>query len=263
MEQNTLRHTYVVCAYKESPYLEKCIESLRKQTVESRIIVATSTPNTLISGICEKYDLPLRVNENHTGIAGDWNFAMEQADTELVTIAHQDDIYYPTYTESVLSVRTEKALIIFTDYAEIRNGKTVLANVNLRIKRILLLPLRVSLLQRSPFIRRRSLSLGNPICCPSVTYVRENLPQPFFKEHFRSNVDWDAWERISKNKGRFVYIPKVLIGHRIHSGSETSATIEGSVRSGEDMEIFGRFWPPFVAGFINRFYVKSEKSNVL
>jgi hypothetical protein len=234
-----------------------------EQTVESRIIVATSTPNELISDICEKYDLPLRVNENHTGIAGDWNFAMEQADTELVTIAHQDDIYYPAYTESILKAYTDDALIIFTDYGEIRNGKTVLANVNLRIKRILLLPLRISLLQVSPFVRRRSLSMGNPICCPAVTYVRKNLPQPFFTEHFRRNVDWDAWERISKNRGKFVYIHKVLIGHRIHSGSETSATIEGSVRSGEDMEIFGRFWPPCVAGFINRFYVKSEKSNVL
>ena len=188
---------------------------------------------------------------------------MEQADTELVTIAHQDDIYYPAYSESILKSYADDALIIFTDYAEIRNGKTVLANVNLRIKRILLFPLRISALQRSPFIRRRSLSLGNPICCPAVTYVRKNLPQPFFTEHFRSNVDWDAWERISKNKGRFVYIPKVLTGHRIHSGSETSATIEGSVRSGEDMEIFGRFWPPFVAGLINRFYVNSEKSNEL
>ena len=226
MEHTTARHTYVVCAYKESPYLEKCIESLMKQTVKSRIIVATSTPNQLISGICEKYGLPLRVNENHTGIAGDWNFAMEQADTELVTIAHQDDIYYPAYTESILKVRADDALIIFTDYAEIRNGKTVLANVNLRIKRILLAPLRISLLQGFPFVRRRSLSMGNPICCPAVTYVRRNLPQPFFTEHFRSNVDWDAWERISRNKGRFVYIPKVLIGHRIHSGSETSATME-------------------------------------
>lgn len=164
MEQNTVRHTFVVCAYKESPYLEKCIESLMKQTVESRIIVATSTPNGLISDTCEKYGLTLRVNEKHTGIAGDWNFAMEQADTELVTIAHQDDIYYPAYSESILKSYADDALIIFTDYAEIRNGKTVLANVNLRIKRILLFPLRIRALQKSPFIRRRSLSLGNPIC---------------------------------------------------------------------------------------------------
>ena len=70
MEQNAVRHTYVVCAYKESPYLEKCIESLKKQTVESRILVATSTPNELISGICEKYDLPCITRAKKPGTRG-------------------------------------------------------------------------------------------------------------------------------------------------------------------------------------------------
>ena len=41
-------HPWALCAYGESPYLEECILSLRNQTVRSRILIATSTPNTEI-----------------------------------------------------------------------------------------------------------------------------------------------------------------------------------------------------------------------
>ena len=32
-------HTFTVCAYKESPHLETCIQSLLSQTVETNIII--------------------------------------------------------------------------------------------------------------------------------------------------------------------------------------------------------------------------------
>ena len=50
-------HTFVICAYKESPYLEACIRSLKKQTVASAICLATSTPSDYLKNICEKYDM--------------------------------------------------------------------------------------------------------------------------------------------------------------------------------------------------------------
>ena len=53
------KHTFAVCAYKESPYLGECIESLKKQEEKSHIFVITSTPNDWIREICEKYDVPL------------------------------------------------------------------------------------------------------------------------------------------------------------------------------------------------------------
>lgn len=38
-------HTFVVCAYKENPYLPETIQSLNEQTVTGRIVLSTSTPN--------------------------------------------------------------------------------------------------------------------------------------------------------------------------------------------------------------------------
>ena len=127
-------HTFAVCAYGESPYLEECVQSLLAQKVRTRILIATSTPNSYIYGIGEKYGIPVHINHGEKGLAGDWNFAYSCATTPLVTLAHQDDRYYVNYTEDVLAAakKCRHPLIIFTDYNELRNGKTVTTNRLLR-----------------------------------------------------------------------------------------------------------------------------------
>ena len=50
-------HTYVVLAYKQSEYLEECIKSVLNQKYQSKVIIATSTPNEFISKIAKKYSL--------------------------------------------------------------------------------------------------------------------------------------------------------------------------------------------------------------
>ena len=61
-------HTFVICAYKESKYLEECIESLEKQIVKSNIMMCTSTPNDYIKNMAQKYNIPLYINEGESGI---------------------------------------------------------------------------------------------------------------------------------------------------------------------------------------------------
>ena len=99
------KHTFAVCAYKESPYLEECVQSVQNQTVQSKVIITTSTPNEYIKQISEKYNVPLYINEGEKGITQDWNFAYKMAETELVTIAHQDDVYLPNYVEEILHLK--------------------------------------------------------------------------------------------------------------------------------------------------------------
>ncbi|MBD5157204.1 MAG: glycosyltransferase [Butyrivibrio sp.] len=259
------RHTFVICAYKESPFLEECIQSLKKQTVKSEIIMATATPNAFVRAMAEKYEIPLFVNIGETGITQDWNFAYSQADTDYVTIAHQDDLYGKHYTETLLKMteNVEKPLIFFTDYYELRNGRIVKSNTLLRIKRFLLLPLRPRFAWESRFIRRRVLSMGSSICCPSVAFARNNLPNPVFMNHFRTDEDWEAWERISRLEGSFIYCRRPLVCHRIHEDSETTGAIKETGRSAEDYEMFCKFWPDWIAKLLVKLYSKSEKSNTL
>ena len=256
-------HTFAICAYKESPYLEECICSLEKQTVKSNILIATSTPNSYIKELAEKHHLPLYINTGESGIAQDWNFAYRQAKTEYVTIAHQDDYYKPEYLQNVLDglKKAKSPIIAFTDYGELRNGEAVEKNSLLKIKRLLLLPLRIKALWGCVWARRLCLSLGNPICCPSTTYVKETFPENPFEVRYASNVDWMMLEKASRYTGEFCYITEVSMYHRIHEESTTSEIIGNHARGQEDYEMFCKFWPKGIAKIIARVYGNSEKSN--
>jgi glycosyltransferase involved in cell wall biosynthesis len=257
-------HLFAICAYKENPYLKDCIQSLLKQSCKSAIIMVASTPNNHIQELCSIFEIPLYINNNSIGIASDWNFAYQQMkDKKLLTIVHQDDIYEPDYLSQILKAanKTPDALIFYTDYYELRNDAVCYSNNLLVIKRLMNFPLRFTFLQRSKFIRRFILSFGNPICCPSVTFNKANLPALLFDDHFQNNLDYKAWTVLSKLNGAFLYCPICLVGHRVHRDSTTSVNIANSIRKKEDLEMFCEFWPKPIARIIYFFYRKSEKSN--
>ena len=259
-------HTFVVCAYKESKYLKKCIESLIGQQDRKRILIATSTPNEYIREAAKEYGIKLYENNAKPGIAGDWNFAYAQAVTPLVTIAHQDDIYDADYLSSMLEAinSARNPILAHSAYYEIRNGKRVYTNRLLRVKKLLLLPLVPRIFWNSIFLRRRSLSLGCAICCPSVTYVKDRLPKEPFETGCKADLDWQAWEKYSKLKGAFCYVKRPVMGHRVHEESETSHVIgENQGRTAEDYEMYRRFWPRPIANILIKAYAKGQDSNTL
>lgn len=257
-------HTFVVCAYGESPYLEECVRSLAAQTVPTRVIMATSTPNALVERIAREAGVPLYLSDGAPGIARDWNHALSRVTTPLATIAHQDDTYAPRYVERMLEGmgRASRPLIFFTNYGELRDGAEVDDNALLRVKRLLLRRLvRAGCASDRVAVKRGILSFGSSICCPSVTFNLPLLPDPPFVSTMRSNLDWEAWERFSRLDGSFVYDPEVLMHHRIHEGSETSALIRDNTRTAEDLAMLEKFWPRPVARALNALYALGQRSN--
>lgn len=254
-------HTFVVCAYKESPYLEDCIKSVLNQKVKSNVIMSTSTPNEYIKNMAEKYNIDLYVNNGEKGIGQDWNFGISNVKTDYVTIAHQDDIYKENYLEEIVN-NINKGIdfvIAFTDYREVKNGQEIPLTRNLKIKKILLFPLRK--FKKSKFIKRRILSLGAAICCPSVTINTKIAGKTPYKTELKCDLDWDTWDKMTQYNANFLYIPKELMQHRIHEESETSNLIENNVRLEEDLLMLKRYWPSPIAKFIMRFYKKAVETN--
>lgn len=112
------------------------------------------------------------------------------------------------------------------------------------------------------FIKRLPLMFGDPICCPAVTFCQKNLNvKTLFANDMKCDIDWSAWEIASKMDGRFVFVNKPLMGHRIHEESTTTEIIEDNNRSKEDYEIFRRFWIAPIAKLLTNLYSNSEKSN--
>lgn len=260
-------HMFVICAYKENHHIETTIQSLLNQTVKSKIVLSTSTPNDFLREVCDKYNITMIVNPERKGAGCDWNYAYDHADTELVTIAHQDDFYEPQYVEKIIDTinkyKEDDVILAFTDYYEYRNDTKVMTNKLLKIKRVMNWPLTKRGLQNSIWMRNRILSFGCTICCPAVTYVKKNAGDSIFDTKYINSCDYKTWVDLAKIKGAFVYIPEPLIAHRIYAGSATTANLSENIRAKEDLEIFNLFWPKPIAKFINNIYKTSEKSNVV
>jgi len=82
-----------------------------------------------------------------------------------------------------------------------------------------------------------------------------------FSGNYAINMDWDGWLRMANMIGTFVYLPQILLQHRIHSDSAASVGLVVQVRQREDLEIFGRLWPRPVAPILAWFYSRSYKPN--
>ena len=253
-------HTFIICAYKESPYLDKCIQSLLNQTVKSNIVMYTSTPNDYIQDIADKYAIDL-YSKNGGSIGKDWNNAMSFVNTKYMTIAHQDDLYEPKYLEKTMQAfeANENTLIVFSDYGELTKKGYRLKSTNLTIKRLMLDMMMLAKNNRA--WRKFILGFGNPICCPAVSYNLDLLNDFQFNEQMKVSLDWYAWYDIANRKGRFQFIPEILMFHRIHEQSETTNMIEDQTRTREDLEMYELFWPKPIAKLINKFYMKSQESN--
>ena len=254
-------HTFVICAYKESKYLEEVIKSLLDQTLKSNIIISTSTPNEHIEKIAKKYNLEVFVNTGKTGIGPDWNFGVSSAKTKYVTIAHQDDLYDKSYTEEVYKAinKNNDIIMIFSNHKEIRDGKIVKKNINLKIKSLMIVPVR--LFKKIKLFKRIILKFGNPISCPSVCLNTEIVGKHPFREDMDSNIDWGTWLDFANYKGSFIYLKKILTFHRIHQESETTKCINSNKRVQEDYEMFCRMWPKWFAKFIMIFYKHAQDAN--
>jgi hypothetical protein len=257
-------HTFVVCAYKDSPYLEDCVQSLMNQQSvrkgESVVTLFTATPSDFVKILCEHFAIPLFTGVSK-GIGTNWNEALKTVRTPYATIAHQDDIYLPDYGETLLTDLQRDATInlIFSDYQEIdKIGVVRENNANLRVKHLLL---KFFSLVGVRALQRKILSLGNFICCPAVTYNLERIGNLRFDTNLRFVVDWEMWLNVLKQAGKITYIKQPLMYHRIHELSETSKTTDNSVREKEEVMIFEKYWGRTLSKLYMKGYVRNQNTN--
>lgn len=249
--------TFVVPAFGESPYLRDCLNTLCNQTVSTDIVISTSTPNRFIKELANEFTIPLRINSQGGSICKDWNFALQCGISELVVLAHQDDLYHPEFAARCLNLfeAHPNLAIAFTDSAELSNGYTTSYGKRELVKRLLR---KMAFLGKDVIStssqRRRLLGFGCPIPCPSVSYNRRVIQDFTFSDKFSINLDWDAWSRLADAGYKFGYVRGQLVTHRIHQEAETQKGIADKRREKEDALIFARFWPDMIANALLKLY---------
>jgi len=255
-------HTFALCAYKESPFMEECLKSLVNQTVKTRVLIFTSTPNDFIFDMAKKYGVEVVVHNDGGCAQKDFNYALRYFKTGYMTLCHQDDVYEPDYAAKILrATRKGNPIILFTDYFEIRDDVRVYSNSVLNIKRYLNVIYRF--FSGSRVMRRLNLATSNTICCPSVTFNMDKCRGFQFSLKYNNSFDWDGWIRLSRKRGRFIYVDEPLMGHRIHGDTITSDAIANNTRYNDDLDIYKKSWPEPIAKFIMKLYASGMDSNTL
>jgi glycosyltransferase involved in cell wall biosynthesis len=253
---NGADHTFVVPAYKESPYLGACLASLRAQTVASPIVIATSTPCAFIDEAARLHGATVCANGHRSGIGTDWNFALSIATTRFVTLAHQDDVYAPGFLActSGLLKRHPDAVLAFTAASELDARGQPRTSKVLAVKDLLL----ALFAARCDIIAGRRgrllVSFGNPISCSAITYNRHKLGGFAFSTDLQSNLDWLAWLTLIERGEAFAYAPERLVARRYNAETATSRLLVSGRRQEEDGLMFERLWPRPVAGLLKRAY---------
>lgn len=258
-----MKHAFIICAYKESRYLESCILSLLNQTVKTDVVLCTSTPNDHILNLAVKYNIKLFVREGESDIQKDWNYGANILDVDIVTVVHQDDVYDRRYAEKVIKMmeKNSDGVIAFTDYRPIHEDE-ISDDINCKIRRFLRWPLRIKWISKSKTCKKYALSLGNIICCPSVTYNRRLISGDIFTSPLKFSLDWDTFVKLSQIDGRYIYINEVLTYYRIHKEATTTHFVESHLRESEDLYMFRQFWPKCVCKILIVIYKKAYKNYI-
>ncbi|MDO4556003.1 MAG: glycosyltransferase family A protein [Lachnospiraceae bacterium] len=280
-----MTHTFSICAYQKSPYLERCIRSVINQSVPTKVILCTSTPNDLIQKLAQKYQIPLFIRQGKSDIQADWNYAWEQADTEYVTITHQDDMYHKDYAKEMLNALNKHpdTILAMTDYKIINEYGKARGDISLLIKQILKLPLKVPALSDKRWTKTGVQALGNAICCPSVCYNKMRIqsqrrlleeirnqkelsypdgegPVSLFQSDLKYALDWETFYQLAHLNGRFTYVSKVLFYYRMHEGTTTKKCLMDNRKTEEEIKMFRKFWPEWVVRGIMKVYRLSYRS---
>ena len=247
-------HTFVILAYLENDNLLECVKSVLNQTVKSNVIIATSTKNDYIIDLASEYGLGVMVNDNPSNKGSDYNYALNAFDTEIVTIAHQDDIYDRNYVKEIMNCydKNKDASIIITDSYEVLGDKRLKRSKSLLKKHFLIKPLKYKKFQNKKHFKLRSLKYNQSFCTSTVTYVKKNIKHDFFPINLTYNNDWQAFIELAKTDSKFVLIDKKLVGHRINLNEVNEDKIK------EDILIYKNLWPNFIIDYL---YKKKERKN--
>ncbi len=255
------KHVFAVAAYGTSPYLDGLLASLRQQSIPSKIIICTSTPNAEITKLSAKYQVPVYVRQGESSLQADWNFAYEEGAklAPLVTIAHQDDLYYPDYTKAVLNawnVYPDMSLFCCRYDTIDADGQQIPGKAE-AVKRLLRLRLRNHRAAVKTSVKLSALRWGNGIGCPTCTYNRSFCGNVLFQNGYKFVIDWDTLVRLARSPGRFICLEKPLMAYRVHGGAETAKQIQNRNREHEETEEFRKLHGQLMTKLLMHFYRKA------
>lgn len=234
--------TFAIPCRNGARHLEPLLRSLLAQTVPADALLlvddASTDDSVTLARRIAGDRLIVHRNEQPLGLAGNWNRCLELSTTELLCIAHMDDVYEPEYLARMRDalLADPRALLAHCRAIAIDDAGAPLDSAIERYKEHFWQePDATRLGGRALFLRLRR---GNFVCCPSMLWRRDGLAAlGGFARTLRFAPDWDVLLRAALAGEALVGLPLPLIRYRRHPSSASRDAIASMRRHEEELDV--------------------------
>lgn len=228
-----------VPVYNGSHFLADSVESILNQSFDDFDLIVlddASTDDSLdVAASISDPRISIRTSSERLGLAGNWNRAIELAQTEFFVIVHQDDVYLPEYLEKMTGfLRAHPDAFAAHCPAEPidESGETFPSAEHLYKSRFWRGD---QVICRDPADELSILAQGNYVICPSVIYRASLVKQVGkFSPSYEFVTDWEYWVRGLLKGYRLAGCPERLVQFRRHAGTTTQSLEDTLERFSEE-----------------------------
>ncbi|OWK43964.1 glycosyl transferase, family 2 [Fimbriiglobus ruber] len=172
------------------------------------------------------------------GMAENWNRCLRAAETDLVTLLHEDDELEPDYAGRMIAAAAAHpgATLLFCNASIIGPKGEPLFSFPDYVKRFFR-PARGLTILRGE-VGLRAIMRGNFIMCPTMCFRRSHLAGRAFDPQWRQVLDLDLTARLLLDGDTLVGIPESLYRYRRHEENATAAQTKNLLRFREEWALF-------------------------
>jgi glycosyltransferase involved in cell wall biosynthesis len=234
--------TFAIPFYSGMRYLPRALDSVRAQTDPNwRALVCDDGDTDGVEALVRGYgDERIRYfkNARNLGMAGNWNRCLELADSDLVTLLHDDDQLLPTYCALMRAAAASApaAAAFFCRARVIDSTSAPKFSFPDAYKRLINPALRRASLTGEPGLR--ALLRGNFITCPTLCYRRSSLGEIRFDARWKFVLDLDLTVRLIVDGKELIGLPEVAYLYRRHDANATVGYTRTLFRFREESEMY-------------------------
>ena len=241
--------TVAIPFYQNPSYLHVAIESVRLQSSPDwRLLVVDDSagrePEERVRAVIDSFgDERIRYirNVENRGIVANWNYCLDEARGDLITLLHGDDRLLPGYVELMTGLAAAHPdAVAFYCAARIidRDGKRAFSLLD-AAKRFFAPAAKGDAVLRGEQAAA-ALMAGNFIMCPTLCFQTAILGTRRFSEEWSQVQDLELTVRLLMEDETLIGSREAAYAYRRHAESTTAAQSESMVRFDEEFRLFDR-----------------------
>jgi len=241
-------------------FITQAINSVLEQSVEGWqlfVVNDEQQQKESLQRLVSQYNHPRVIykhNPKACSMADNWNYALEQAQTDLVTLLHDDDMLAPNYVENMLLLANKfpRSACYYSGVQLINeNGKTTLTLAD--SVKSLISPTK-PIIHINGDSGLASLLNGCYIFCPTMCYRKSFLPATPFNSAYSMVTDFKFYFDTLYAGHTITGTQEKLYYYRRHNQNQTAKLTQNMMRFEEEIDFYD-----YVFASVNNSWHQSKK----